>query len=107
MESQYLSNMGDSALNTAESHAENSTIGMKTANGNASNGNENNWSGYKCEYANFTAASGDGNNAMFDIVANLKGTPYAGKTGLNIIFAAVPSANPSARCEIIRITNYG
>lgn len=107
METQYLSNMGDSALNTAESHAENSTIGMKTANGNASNGNENAWSGYICEHANFTAASGDGNNAMFDIVANLKGTPYAGKTGLNIIFAAVPSANPSARCEIIRITNYG
>ena len=106
MELQYLSNMEDSALNTAESHAENSTTGMKTANGNASNGNENNWSGYICEYANFTAASGDGNNAIFDIVANLKGTPYADKTGLNIIFAAVPFSNSSARLELIRITNY-
>lgn len=107
METQYLSNItSDSALNIAEAHAENSTIGLKTANGNDSNGNENKSGSYICEYANFTVASGDGINAVYDIVANLKGTPYAGKTGLNIIFAAVPAANPNARCELIRITNY-
>ena len=110
MESQYLSNMtSTTALNTAEAHAENSTVGLTGKNANDGNGDENKYgsNSYICEHANFTAASGDGNNAIFDIVANLKGTPYAGKTGLNIIFAAVPSANPSARCEIIRITNYG
>ena len=108
MESQYLSNMtSTTALKAAEAHAESSTVGLKTANNNDANGDELPSDGYICEHASFTAASGDGNNAIFDIVANLKGTPYAGKTGLNIIFAAVPSANPSARCEIIRITNYG
>lgn len=105
MESQRLSDASAAVRLLAEEQAENSTIGLtgKQAINTATNERVL-WSNCKCDYATFTAV--DGVNGQFEITANLKGTPYAGKTGLNIIFAAVPFSNSSARLELIRITNY-
>lgn len=103
MESQRVSDATAAVRLLAEEHAENSTIGLKGKQA-IDDTTRVPWSGYICEYATFTAV--DGVNGQFEITANLKGTPYAGKTGLNIIFAAVPFSNSSARLELIRITNY-
>lgn len=105
MESQRLSDASAAVRLLAEEQAENSTIGLTGKQAiNATTKERVLWSNCKCDYATFTAA--DGVNGQFEITANLKGTPYAGKTGLNIIFAAVPFSNSSARLELIRITNY-
>jgi hypothetical protein len=103
MESQRVSDATDAVRLLAEEHAENSTIGLTGKHTNTK-GVRAKYGSYICEYATFTAV--DGVNGQFEITANLKGTPYAGKTGLNIIFAAVPFSNSSARLELIRITNY-
>ena len=103
MESQRLSDATAAVRLLAEEHAENSTIGLTGKHTNTG-GARAKYGSYICEYAAFTAV--DGVNGQFEITANLKGTPYAGKTGLNIIFAAVPFGNSSARLELIRITNY-
>ena len=105
MESQRLSDASAAVRLLAEEQAENSTIGLTGKQRINTETNERElWSNCKCDYATFTAA--DGVNGQFEITANLKGTPYADKTGLNIIFAAVPFSNSSARLELIRITNY-
>ncbi|MBQ4136391.1 MAG: hypothetical protein IJD73_04915 [Clostridia bacterium] len=105
MESQRLSDASAAVRLLAEEQAENSTIGLTGKQAiDATTKERVLWSNCKCDYATFTAA--DGVNGQFEITANLKGTPYAGKTGLNIIFAAVPFSNSSARLELIRITNY-
>ena len=103
MESQRLSDASAAVRLLAEEHAENSTIGLTGKHTNTG-GVRAKYGSYICEYATFTAV--DGVNGQFEITANLKGTPYADKTGLNIIFAAVPFSNSSARLELIRITNY-
>ena len=103
MESQRLSDASAAVRLLAEEHAENSTIGLTGKHTNTG-GVRAKYGSYICDYATFTAV--DGVNGQFEITANLKGTPYAGKTGLNIIFAAVPFSNSSARLELIRITNY-
>lgn len=103
IESQRLSDASAAVRLLAEEHAENSTIGLTGKHTNTG-GVRAKYGSYICDYATFTAV--DGVNGQFEITANLKGTPYADKTGLNIIFAAVPFSNSSARLELIRITNY-
>lgn len=99
MESQYLSDItNDTILGLAEYQAENWAVGLDRL--------QNSFSGYTCNFVTFSNTTGDGKNAQYSIVANLKGTPYEGAFGLDIIFAAIPCNNPNARLELIRITNY-
>lgn len=94
MESQYLSDItSDTILNLAELHAENSIIGL-TKRSTQQN------------FVDFTVGDGDGKNAQYSIVANLKGTPYENAFDLDIIFAAIPCSNANARLELMRVTHY-
>lgn len=110
MKTSILSNADVSTLIAAESHAENSMIGLHIENANDSNGDEVKYTfggtDYICERANFDANSINGKNAYYTITASMEGTPYENKTNLNIIFAAVPSVDPDMRCEIMRVINY-
>lgn len=110
MKTSILSNADASTLVSAESHAENSMIGLHIQNANDANGNEVaytfNGKDYVCERADFNDANGDGRNAYYTITASLEGTPYENSTNLNIIFAAVPTKNQDLRCEIMRVINY-
>ncbi len=110
MKTSILSNANAAILDFAESHAENSMIGMHNQNSNDANGDEvaytKDGKTYTCERINFNAADGDGRNAYYTITASLEGTPYENSTNLDIIFAAVPTINQDLRCEIMRVINY-
>ena len=110
MKTSILSNADVSTLIAAESHAENSMIGLHIQNANDANGDEVKYTfggtDHICERADFDENTVNGKNAYYTITASMEGTPYENKTNLNIIFAAVPSEDSSMRCEIMRVINY-
>ena len=103
VESQTLSDATNAQLRLLEDKAENSMASGK-AKVSALGTSQPVWdSNKKCEYADFR---GCGKNSVFDITADITGTPYEFKNRVNIIFAMVPASNTDLRCEILIVKYY-